>query len=81
MAPSLEIDYFVNALRQFFARCGQVLEIQLDNGTNFIGEEHELRETIMGWNQAHTNDTLLQKEIKVVSNPLAGSHNGGTLEY
>lgn len=44
VAPSLDTDSFVNALRRFIARRGQVQEIQSDNGTNFIGGERELRE-------------------------------------
>ena len=80
VAPSLDTDSFVNALRRFIARRGQVQEIRSDNGTNFIGGERELREAIKGWNQAQINDILLQKEIKWVFNPPAGSHHGGVWE-
>ena len=52
-------------------------EIRSDNGTNFIGEERELRVMIESWNQAKIHDTLLQKGIKWVFNPPAASHHGG----
>ena len=80
MAPSLDTDAFINALRRFMARRGQVREIRSDNGTNFIGGERELREAIRGWNQAQINGVLLQKEIKWIFNPPAGSHHGGAWE-
>ena len=80
VAPSLDTDYFINALRRFVARRGQVREIRSDNGTNFIGGERELREAIRGWNQAQINGVLLQKEIKWVFNPPAGSHHGRAWE-
>lgn len=76
----MDTDSFVNALRRFIARRGQVQEIRSDNGTNFIGRERELRDAIKGWNQARINDVLLQKEIKWVVNPPAGSHHGGVWE-
>lgn len=50
VAPSLDTDSFINALRRFIVRCGQVKELCLDNGTNFIGAERELRTAIKEWN-------------------------------
>lgn len=75
MASSLDTDSFINALQRFVARHGQFQEIRLDNGTNFVGGEHELRDAIRGWNQTQLNGVLLQKEIKWVFNPPAGSHH------
>lgn len=80
VASSLDTDSFINALRRFIARRGQVLEIRSDNGTNFIGAERELRQAINGWNHSRINDALLQKNIKWVFNPPAGSHHGGVWE-
>lgn len=80
VAPSLDTDAFINALRRFMARRGQVQEIRSDNGTNFVGGERELREAIRGWNQAQINDVLLQREVKWIFNPPAGSHHGGAWE-
>lgn len=39
VAASLETDSFINALRRFIARRGQVKEICSDNGTNFVGTD------------------------------------------
>jgi len=77
VSHSLDTDSFILALRRFIARGGQVKEIRSDNGTNFIGEERELRVMIESWNQAKIHDTLLQKGIKWVFNPPAASHHGG----
>ncbi|KAK0152714.1 hypothetical protein N1851_005757 [Merluccius polli] len=79
-APSLDTDAFINALRRFIARCGQVRELRSDNGTNFRGAEQELKTAIEKWNQAQINDVLLQKGIKWYFNPPAGSHHGGSWE-
>ena len=80
VAPSLDTDAFINALRRFIARRGQVRELRSDNGTNFRGAEHELKTSIEQWNQAQINDVLLQKGIKWTFNPPAGSHHGGSWE-
>ena len=80
VAPSLDTDSFINALRRFIARRGQVRELRSDNGTNFVGAERELKTTIAQWNQAQVYDVLLQKGIKWTFNPPAGSHHGGVWE-
>lgn len=80
VAPSLETDSFINALRRFIARRGQVKQLRSDNGTNFIGAERELRTAIEEWNQSQINDVLLQKGIKWTFNPPTGSHHGGAWE-
>ena len=64
VAPSLDTDSFINALRHFIARRGQVQELRSDNGTNFIGAERELRTAIEQWNQSQINGVLLQKGMK-----------------
>ena len=80
MASSLDTDSFIHALRRFIARRGQVKELRSDNGTNFVGAQHELKEAIEGWNQGQINNTLLQKGINWIFNPPAGSHHGGVWE-
>lgn len=80
MVQSLDTDSFINALRRFIARRGQVLEMQSDNGTNFHGAERELRQAIECWNQSQINNMLLQKGIKWIFNPPTGSHHGGIWE-
>lgn len=80
VVQSLDTDSFINALRRFISRRGQVLEMQSDNGTNFVGAERELRQAIEGWNQSRINNMLLQKGIKWIFNPPTGSHHGGIWE-
>ena len=80
VAPSLDTDSYINALRRFIARRGQVQELRSDNGTNFIGAERELRTAIEQWNQSQINNVLLQKGIKWTFNPPTGSHHGGSWE-
>ncbi|MGH0117086.1 UNVERIFIED_CONTAM: hypothetical protein FKN15_030931 [Acipenser sinensis] len=80
VASSLDTDSFINALRRFIARRGQVSLLRSDNGTNFIGAERELREAIKGWNCSKIKNTLLQNGIKWMFNPPTGSHHGGVWE-
>ena len=80
VASSLDTDSFINALRRFTARRGQVKELRSDNGTNFVGAQRELKEAIQNWNQAQIHDAMLQKEINWIFNPPAGSHHGGVWE-
>lgn len=80
VASSLDTDSFINALRRFIARRGQVRELRSDNGTNFVGAERELKAAIEQWNHMQITDLLLQKGIKWSFNPPAGSHHGGSWE-
>ncbi|CAC5386645.1 unnamed protein product [Mytilus coruscus] len=41
VAASLDTDSYINALRRFIARRGQVVKIRSDNETNFVGAERE----------------------------------------
>ena len=80
VASSLDTDSFINALRRFIARRGQIKELRSDNGTNFIGAERELKRAIEGWNLEQINDVLSLKGIKWTFNPPTGSHHGGAWE-
>lgn len=80
VASSLDTSSFINALRRFMARRGQVKELRSDNGTNFVGAERELKRAIEGWNLEQLNDTLSQKGIKWSFNPPTGSHHGRAWE-
>ena len=46
VASDLFTDYFINALRRFIARRGQLDKIFNDNGTNFVGTERVLCESL-----------------------------------
>ena len=80
VAYNLDISFFTQALRRFVARRGQVTEMVSDNGTNFIGGERELRETIQAWKNEPISDFLLEKGISWSFNPPGASHYGGTWE-
>lgn len=80
VADSMSTDSFINALRRFIARRGQVKVIRCDRGTNFVSGERELREAINEWNQALLHQTLLAKGIDWYFNPPHASHFGGIWE-
>ena len=64
VAYGLDTSSFIQSLRRFAAHRGQVLELRSDNGSNFVGAEHELAKTIENWNKTQINDFLLQRNIK-----------------
>ena len=77
---SLETTAFINALRRFIARRGNIFIVRSDNGTNFVGAEKELRDSIDHWNSKQTKDWMLQKNITWTFNPPTASHFGGVWE-
>lgn len=80
MAVSLETDAYINALRHYISRRGQVTQLISDNGTNFIGADRELREAIGVLNQQRIGGVLSRDGIRWSFNPPAGSHHGGIWE-
>ena len=64
VAPDLTTASFINALRRFVARRGPVRHIYSDNGTNFVGSERVLKDSIAAWNQQQISQDLRQKEIE-----------------
>ena len=75
------IDAFINVLRHFIARRGQVQMIRSDNGTNLVGTERELHEAIRKWNENQNESFLLQKNITWCFNAPGASYHGGTWEH
>ena len=80
VAKSLETDSFINALRRFIARRGPPSDIYSDNGTNFVGADRELKQSLEQWNQSQIADYLSQKDIQWHFNPPASPHFGGIWE-
>lgn len=80
IANTLDTDSCFNALRRYICRRGQVAVIRSDNGTNFVGAERVLRESIQPRNQAKIQNVLVQKGIQCIFNPPAASHFGGVWE-
>ena len=80
VAHSLDTSSFINCLRRFVARRGQVSEIRSDNGSNFVGAERELTQAINNWNKSRINDFLVQRNVKWNFNVPRASHHGGVWE-
>ena len=76
VAKSLETDSFINALRRFIARRGPPSDIYSDNGTNFVGADRKLKQSLERWNQSQIADYLSQKDIQWHFNPPASPHFG-----
>ena len=81
MLHSMDADSFINALIRFISRTGVPERIRSDNGTNFVGGNKELHDSIQQWNEHHkTKESLLIRQIQWVFNPPAASHMGGAWE-
>ena len=52
------------SLKRFIARRGQVKGLMSDNGTNFIGAERELKDTLNGIDQNRITNFLSQHSIE-----------------
>ena len=79
-ANSLDTSSFINALRRFIARRGNVKKIWCDNGTNFHGAERELRESLQEMKEDQIRDFLSKANISWTFNPPTASHMGGVWE-
>ncbi|XP_070548362.1 uncharacterized protein [Ptychodera flava] len=78
---SMDGDSFINALIRFIARRGKPKKIRSDNGSNFVGGNKELRESIKKRNDSNsTRQELLMREIEWEFNPPTASHMGGVWE-
>jgi hypothetical protein len=80
VAYTLDTGSCIHAIRRFLARRGAVETIRSDNGTNLIGAERDLRESIEKWIQSKIGSTLQQSSIKWEFNPPTASHFGGVWE-
>ncbi|CAC5413330.1 unnamed protein product [Mytilus coruscus] len=63
VAVSLDTSSYINVLRRFIARRGQVEKIRPDNGPNFIGAKCELKSALSEWNLNQIENAMLQKKI------------------
>ena len=80
MAHSLSTDSFINCLRRFMARRGNVKLIRSDNGTNLKAGEKEINAAIRQWNLTTVNSWMAQRSIDWKFQPPAASHFGGVFE-
>ena len=57
---SLSTDAFIQALRRFVSKRGNVWVIRTENGTNFVGASAELNKTFSEMNHKKTNELMLE---------------------
>ena len=77
VAHNLTTDSLLQVLRRFISRRGKPRQIYRDKGTNFVGAEKTLRDSLQLWNQSQIHDYLRQHEVRRSFNPPAASHMGG----
>jgi len=80
VSHSLSTDSFVNALRRFISRRGNVKSITSDNGTNLVSANKEIRESVKEWNHHYIGTALAQQQIEWCFNTPGASHFGGFYE-
>ena len=80
ISNDLSTDAFILSLKQFIARRGQVKGLMSDNGTNFIGAERELKETVNGIDQNRITNFLSQHSIEWKFNPPSSPWTDGIRE-
>lgn len=77
---SMDTDGFVMCLRRFINRRGEVKEIRCDNGSNFVGAQRELKESLEKWNQGRIESELIQHDCKWIFQPPTASSISGVWE-
>jgi len=80
---TLETDSFIQALRRFVSRRGNVRTIHSDNGTNFVGAQRELQAAVREMDEQRIKEFLQLRGGDWLSwkrNPPASSHHGGVWE-
>ena len=80
ISHSLNTDSFLNCLRRFVARRGNVISITSDNGTNLVGGQKDLKKSITEWNEKYIQSWFKQRNIVWNFNSPAASHYGGAFE-
>lgn len=73
-------DAFLNGLRCFIALRGKVRMIRCDQGSNFIGAKHELKEELKKLDHKTVALRLLELDCEFKFNPPSSSHMGGIWE-
>lgn len=76
----MSTDAFLNGLRCFIAIRGNVRLIRCDQGTNFIGAKHELKQALRELDGDQVATQLLKLDCEFKLNPPSSSHMGGVWE-
>lgn len=77
VAHTLDTHSCINAVRRFICRRGPVSSMRSDNGTNFIGANKELKQSLAALNDEKIQGALIQEGIKWSFNTPAAPHQGG----
>ena len=80
VSHDMTTNSFIQAVRRFISRRGQIRTLTSDNGSNLRGAERELRALIQAWNQEHIERWLQQLNIEWNFNPVGASHYGSVFE-
>lgn len=80
MAYGLDTNSFMNAFYRFVSRRGLPVKMNLDNGTNFVGADRELKELVKLLNTDQIVRQTADKGIQWEFNPPAAPHFGGVHE-
>lgn len=73
-------DAFINGLRCFIALRGPVRSIRCDQGSNFVGADHELRVAMKEIKDQNIRKFLADNHCDFVMNSPSSSHMGGVWE-
>lgn len=80
MAKGLDTDAFLNAFYKMASRRGLPEDIFLDSGSNFKGEDAELRSLVSNLYDERIKQAIADKVIRWHFNPKFASHFGGVHE-
>ena len=80
VADSLDTSSCINAIRRFVCRRGEIKEIVSDNGTNMVGANKELSQSIKQLNKEAIQRFGNSLQINWKFNPPGASHHGGAWE-
>lgn len=81
LATSLSTDDFLLLLRRFIGTYGRPTDVYSDNGTNFVGAEHELREAVDTLRtESGLKEKLATEGIRWHFQPARTPHFGGAHE-
>ncbi|XP_062701742.1 uncharacterized protein LOC134285262 [Aedes albopictus] len=80
LASSLTTNSCIMALRNFIARRGTPAVFYSDRGTNFIGSERELKQTLKAVDQNKMAQEFVSSTTSWSFNPPAAPHMGGSWE-
>jgi hypothetical protein len=76
----MSTDSFLNGLRCLIAIRGKVRLIRCDQGSNFIGAKHELKQAMKEMDPDKIKTAMLEQDCDFVMNTPSSSHMGGVWE-